>query len=238
MKQTAHDGGGRAGGVTSGITAVMDRMTALDFGPDPRDGVRAFNGMYLETTRQVWLAISGRGFADRAFMDDFDVQFADLYFDALTRYTADRASAPRCWAALLDARNRRGVSALQFAVAGMTAHIGYDLPRALVATTKAAGRRLDDPGIRKDYLAVNATLDRTQPLVKRMLLTGAWAQLDAALGDADDRAGLWVISTAREMAWNSSEVLWQVHGTPAQRRFERGLDNLVAATAQLVLTPT
>jgi hypothetical protein len=238
MKMTAHDGGGRASGVTAGVLAVIDRMEALDFGPDPRDGVRAFTAMYTETTRQVWLAVSGRGFADRAFMASFDVQFAELYFEALSRHAADPAGAPRCWAALFSARNRPGVTPLQFAVAGMTAHIGYDLPRALVEVTRATGRDLSDPGIRADYLAVNAVLERTQPIVKRTLLAGPWASLDDALGTSDDRAGLWAISTAREAAWSSAQALWQVHGSFAQKPFEVGLDRLVAAAAGVILTPS
>lgn len=237
MRMTAHDGGGRASGVTSGILDVLDRMDALDLGPDPRDGVRAFTTMYAETTRQVWLAIAGRGFADRAFMGRFDVQFAQLYFDALA-HVADPARAPRCWAALFEARARPGVSALQFAVAGMCAHIGYDLPRALVAVTREAGLDLGDPGIRADYLAVNQVLDRTQPIVKQALLTGPWAGLDGALGTADDRAGLWAISTAREMAWSSAQALWEVRGTWAQGPFEAGLDTLVAGSARLLLRPS
>lgn len=236
MKVTAHDGGGRASGVTSGVLAVLDRMDDLDFGPDPRDGVRAFTAMYTETTRQVWLGISGRGFADRAFMASFDVQFAELYFDALTRHAADPARTPRCWAALFAARSRPGVTPLQFAVAGMTAHIGYDLPRALVLVARAAGRDLADPAIRADYLAVNAVLERTQPIVKRKLLAGPWAGLDDALGTSDDRAGVWAISTAREAAWSSAQALAQVHGSFAQKPFEVGLDRLVAGAARVILT--
>lgn len=223
--------------MTSGVLAVMDRMAALDLGPNPRDGVRAFTSMYLETTRQVWLGIAGRGFSDRAFMGAFDVAFAELYFDALARHAADPASAPRCWAALFEARSRPGIKPLQFAVAGMTAHIGYDLPRALVTATRAAGRELSDPGIRKDYLAVNAILAKTQPIVRQALITGPWAELDEAFGDSDDRAAMWAITTAREMAWSSAAALWDVAGTWAQRPFEVGLDRLVAANARLVLTP-
>lgn len=238
MKMTAHDGGGRASGVTAGVLAVLDRMDALDLGPDPRDGVRAFTAMYTETTRQVWLAISGRGFADRAFMAAFDVQFAELYFDALTRHAADPGTAPRCWAALFAARSRPGVTPLQFAVAGMTAHIGYDLPRALVEVSHASGRDLADPGIRADYLAVNAVLERTQPIVKRALLSGPWASIDDALGTSDDRAGVWAITTAREAAWSSAQALWPVRGSFAQKPFEAGLDRLVAGAAGVILTPS
>ena len=47
------------------------------------DGVRAFNEMYLVTTRQVDAAIGGAQFDDPEFMARLDVVFANLYLHAL-----------------------------------------------------------------------------------------------------------------------------------------------------------
>ena len=54
------------------------------------DGVRAFNEMYLVTTRQVDAAIGGAQFADPEFMARLDVVFANLYLNALELHARTR----------------------------------------------------------------------------------------------------------------------------------------------------
>ena len=222
----------------SGLASIDDvvlRMQGISAPLAAGDGVRAFNDMYLETTRQVSGALSARAFADGEFMDRLDVRFAELYFGALDAHAADPRSAPRCWSALIDARDREGVNALQFALAGMNAHIAYDLPRALVSTARELGRDLDARAVREDFLVVNEVLAATQPLVKRGLLGGLLADMDEALGEADDRLAHWAIESAREMAWASAQALWELASPRAIRRFETGLDRLVALTSQAML---
>lgn len=218
------------------VADVIDRMQELSAGMPAGDGVRAFNQMYLVTTRQVDAAIGGARFADPAFMARLDVVFANLFFTALDLQAADPARAPRSWRALTDARAAPGISQLQFAIAGMNAHINYDLPRALVLTTREFGGSLDS-GRRSDYLAVNRVLAQTQPMVQRELLTGPFAAVDQALGDQDDRIGMWGIEQAREFAWTTAQTLWAVRGTPVERTFTDGLDRMVQMTSRLLLTP-
>jgi hypothetical protein len=217
------------------IADVIAEMETISTTLPAGDGVRAFNDMYLETTRQVGQAVSEQGFADAGFIDRLDVRFAQLYFGALSAHGRDPDSAPRCWAALFDARARPGTHPLQFAVAGMNAHITYDLPRALVMTVEEFGGDLDDGARRSDFVAINEVLARTQPIIKDRLLSGAFADLDDTLGDLDDRVGMWAIEAAREMAWGSAQALWALRGSASAPRFTWVLDRAVATSSRMML---
>ncbi|MGB7981055.1 MAG: DUF5995 family protein [Candidatus Nanopelagicales bacterium] len=219
-----------------GVADVVARMADLSAGLPTRDGVRAFNDMYLTTTREVARALGEHRFLDREFMDRLDVNFADLYFEALAAYDCDPASAPRCWSALIAARERTGASPLQFALAGMNAHIGYDLPRALVATTLEFGGDLGHAGRRADFVTINEILASTQPIVKQALLVGLLDELDDVLGEVDDRIGVWAIEQAREVAWGSAHALWALRGTRAQRLYEQGMDRVVEFSSRGLLS--
>jgi hypothetical protein len=213
------------------VVARMERISAdLPIG----DGVRAFNEMYLATTRNVDEAIRGQQFADPAFMTRLDVVFATLFFSALDVHAGDASLAPHSWRALFEARDRAGISQLQFAVAGMNAHINYDLARAVVLTARDVGGGLDERR-RADFLVINDVLERTQPAVQRQLLTGPFALVDSALGSHDDRVAAWGIRRAREFAWATAETLWDVQGSSAEKRFLGGVDRMVGLTSRLLL---
>ena len=86
-------------GPPGSIADVIDRMVDISAALPVRDGVRAFNDMYLETTRQVGLAVADLVFTDAVFLDRLDVRFAELYFSALEAHDAGRGGSPRCWSA-------------------------------------------------------------------------------------------------------------------------------------------
>lgn len=216
------------------VADVIARLEHVSSTMPPGDGVRAFNEMYLVTTRQVDAAIAGAHFADAEFLARLDVVFANLYLHALDLHAADPARVPRSWGALFESRARPGISQLQFAVAGMNAHINFDLARALVLTTQEFGGWLDQ-GREGDFRAVNAVLARTQPMVRRELLTGAFAVLDDALGEHDDKVSMWGIEAAREFAWSTARTLWAVRASPVEDSFTRGLDRMVEMTSRLIL---
>ena len=94
------EGGDPVGPGADPVTAVIARMEQVSTALPPRDGVRAFDQMYLETTRQVDAAIRGQQFADPVFMARLDVVFAGLFLGVWDRYATGPAAAaqvPRCW---------------------------------------------------------------------------------------------------------------------------------------------
>src|SRR5205823_3635296 len=117
------------------VAAVIARMQAIDASLPANDGVAWFNRLYLRVTEAVQAELARTTFADAAFLARVDVAFANLYFAALE----DTKAAPRAWQPLLTCRRKRGIAPLQFAFAGMNAHINYDLPLALGTVARERG---------------------------------------------------------------------------------------------------
>ena len=67
------------------------------------------------------------GFASLAWLAELDVQFAELYFSAL-RHNAGRAAVARLLARSIRPEGPVLVARIQFALAGINAHINHDLP--------------------------------------------------------------------------------------------------------------
>lgn len=68
------------------------------------------------------------GWADEQWLKRLDVVFAKLYFKAVADSYRDPNTAPRSWQALFDVREQTSIARVQFALAGMNAHINHDLP--------------------------------------------------------------------------------------------------------------
>lgn len=211
------------------IDDVIMRMRAIG-GELPRhDGVACFTRLYLAVTEAVNQA---DGFAAPAFLTRLDVRFANLYFEALV-------DPPRAWQPLLEARARPKVAAIQFALAGMNAHINRDLPVALVETCAELGLEVRQDGPEHvDFLAVNALLLETEARVKGEFLTGDLAIADEALGELDDVIAMWNVERARDAAWTNAETLWSLRSSPAlAEAFLLALDRMVGFAGRGLLRP-
>jgi hypothetical protein len=217
------------------VEQVVERMHAIEAALTPRDGVACFNRLYLAVTLAVQDEIARVRFRDTRFLAALDVAFANLYFAALR----DPTDAPKAWAPLIEARNRRSVAPLQFALAGMNAHINRDLPVAL----SDVWRRLRVAPSRRspqyaDYTAVNRVLKATEGRVKREFATGALALGDKALGQLDDVAAMWNVERARDAAWTNGETLYALRSIPPLRsRYLEALDRMVGFAGRGMLRP-
>ena len=169
--------------VVDPIEAVAARMESIAAPLAEDDGVRRFNELYLAVTRAVVVAERDATFEDAAFLSRLDVVFADLYFAAIDDLDAGRKPS-RAWAPLFEARAKKGIAPLQFAIAGMNAHINYDLVLALITTTKELGCGLDrDTPQHRDYVAVDRILQRVQDEIKtasRRAPSGTWTGPEAS----------------------------------------------------------
>lgn len=200
------------------IEAVAARMEAIAEPLGADDGVRRFNELYLAVTRAVAVESASATFDDPAFMSRLDVIFADLYFDAIDADAAGEA-LPRAWAPLFERRAQRGIAPLQFAIAGMNAHINHDLALALVATTSEFAIDLDrDTAQHRDYLAVNGVLERVQDEIKERFTTGVIRDIDEAAGRVDDMFASWSVSHARDNAWTQAQTLALLGGSDFLRK--------------------
>src|SRR5918911_4882349 len=118
------------------IGRLLARMDSLLREMDTEDNpLRVFLATYTRTTRAVGTALQDARFEDPAWVEEWDVVFADLYLDALEAYRRDRASAPRPWRLAFEADP--GLPPIGHLLLGMNAHINYDLPQALIEVIPA-----------------------------------------------------------------------------------------------------
>jgi hypothetical protein len=201
------------------------------------DGVACFTRLYLGVTTGVQERLAGFVFADPRFLARLDVVFADLFFSAL-----DSKRMPRAWAPLVEGRSARGVAPLQFAFAGMSAHINRDLPVALVATCREHGIELAEGSPQhSDYLEVNRVLAEVEAKVKAEYLTGWLHRIDRLVHRVhriDDVVAMWNVERARDAAWVNGEALWALRDEPElSTSYLDTLDRTVGLTARGLLVP-
>lgn len=94
------------------------------------DGIACFSGLYHTITQTIDVT----PYEDRDFLVRLDLEFARRYFDAIRAYAVERHSAPGPWRLLFDARSNPDIERVQFAAAGVNAHINFDLAAALLNT--------------------------------------------------------------------------------------------------------
>jgi hypothetical protein len=199
------------------IEDVIARLTAIDAGLPATDGVACFNRMYLTVTELVRDRMVAGYFADPAAMQALDVTFAGLYLAAVDA-AASGARVPKAWAPLFVRRGDTRVASIQFAVAGMNAHINHDLPVAVVATCRALGHSPDHGSFHTDYLRVNALLGQVEQQVRESFESGVVLDADRDVAPVLDLVGNWSIDKARDAAWVNADVLWRL------RRFRLARD--------------
>ena len=219
------------------IEEAIAIMMAIDETLSDADGVKWFNRLYLRVTVSVGRAVGSSQFHDAAFLTELDVVFANLYFSALAAGSSDVRSAPSAWRPLLEARHQPGIARLQFALAGMNAHINRDLPDGIVRSFVAmGGDPISDTIRERDFNSVNDLLERVEGEVKTEFTTGLVGALDRVGGPVDDAVAMWNVRAARSAAWTNGQVLWGLRGLPLLRdRFFGRLDGLVGLTGRGLL---
>ena len=164
---------------TSGVSRVLGQMQErLDALPASMSKRRVFLSTYQRTTAAVGEAIERAFFEDPAWVERWDVVFADLYLQA---HDADMAGAPvpRPWRLAFGAPS--DLPELRHVLLGINAHINYDLPQALlgvISETDFEDQVLMDRR-RRDHERIDAVLaarvasedDELQPgsIVDRLL---------------------------------------------------------------------
>lgn len=206
--------------------AVMQSIDAL---LPENDGLKWFNRMYLMVTEDVNTNPPGGAWQNPAWLERLDVVFAGFYFEAVRDRIAGTSIAAS-WRALFDARFNTGIDRIQFAVAGMNAHINHDLALALLKTDADSGitPRPDGPEHR-DYEAVNQLLNSLMPSVLNMLATDALGYLAQDTGKVGRILAYWNICRARDLAWDFANHLRDLNGIA----YDAALDMQDALTGAL-----
>ena len=221
--------------VTS-VAEAIARMEAIVAATPADDGLACFNRMYLAVTQTVNSELGQGFFADPAFMTTLDVVFANFYF-AAAGAASEPATVPLAWRPLVERRASAGIEPIQFALAGMNAHINHDLPVAVVTTCAELGTEPAAGPHFADFQKVDQLLDAAEQSVRRSFESRPELAVDRHLQAVDNLVACWSINSARDLAWQNSLVLWKLRPEPAASGFF--LDGLAAATAlasRLLLT--
>jgi hypothetical protein len=116
------------------IQKAIASMGSIDGVLASDDGLKWFNLLYLKVTKQILANPPASGWQAPVWLTRLDVVFASMYFSTIAGFLAGRNAAPSSWQALLEARRMGGIDRIQFALAGMNAHINHDLALALLQT--------------------------------------------------------------------------------------------------------
>jgi hypothetical protein len=222
------------------VDAVVAMMSSIDGKLATDEGVSWFNKLYRRVTERVALALADGIFENPAFVDRLDVVFANLYFQALRTFVQDRDAAPRAWAPLFEGNAERGLAPIQFALAGMNAHINRDLMVAIVRVCEEMGLAVEgDAPQKRDYDKLNPILEEVETAVRAWFLQGFVAEFDGMFEKVDTIVANWSLVEARSAAWNHAETLWRVRDVDfIEEAYIDGLDGLVGFAGRgLMLRP-
>ncbi len=219
------------------IDDVITVLRGLDSELANDNGLKWFNLLYLKVTEAVRTPPQTVRWENGQWLEQLDVYFAKLYFAAVCDWQRNRDRVARAWLPLFQARDRLGIKRVQFALAGINAHINHDLPVALVQTGKALRVVLKRGTAEfRDFERVNSILETVQEEAKRYIATGLVGVIDQSLADLDDNAANWSVRKARETAWSNGEILWRLNRTPVLRNeFLTNIDRLVSLTSRGLL---
>lgn len=225
--------------VPQSVADVVRVLDAIDRTCADGDGLKWFNRLYLGVTRAVQARVNAGGFSGPGWMATLDVRFARFYLDAIqtTLSGGVEGKTPGCWQALFDRRDQAAIARIQFALAGMNAHINHDLPQAVLAVCRAGGIAPQHASQQyNDFTALNATLDSLIETAKAEMRLRLLGDALPPVTSLEDTLAAWSISAAREAAWNNAELLWHLGDAPVvSAAFLGTLDGLTSLAGKTLL---
>ncbi|GHJ38930.1 DUF5995 family protein [Streptomyces sp. TS71-3] len=216
-----------------GIGSVIARMRALAEALPDRDGVAVFNRVYLTVTEAVDTGISSGRLGEPAQAAALDVRFAARYLAAVDAAAADDRP-PACWRPLFRCRHHPGVTPLQFALAGINAHVGHDLCLAVVDACRVLGCAPEE--LEDEFDRVGDLLVALEEQIREDVMPGP--DLLQVADPLTHLLGCWSLDRARDGAWSAARALWALRGLPTLAgEFVQRLDAGVGLVGRMLLTP-
>ncbi len=212
------------------IGEVIAAMDAARADLPPHDGIGVFLDVYRRVTEQVRQGVAGATFADPQFVEHLDVVFAGIFLEVPV---AAAAGGPvnQAWQPLVDRRSRHDLRPIQFALAGMNAHINHDLAVAVVRTCLDTGISPHKAGIHDDYEKVNDVLAQVVRPIRQSFLDANAVAAERPLSPLADLVSNFSIDKARDAAWVSALTLWEIRNIAF---LERSLEQMMSRTVGLV----
>jgi hypothetical protein len=192
--------------------------------------VACFDYLYTVITKNVLRCVDLHGgeppeerpeedaprFRDLAFLACLDVAFANRYLAALGLGEAPEFQ-PSCWQTLIDHRETRDISPLVFAIAGVNAHVNFDLPFALVKACSVMASELESGTNHADYQLINRIFAIHMQQLRQHFENRFERGFDQALvSTIENLVGDLVVVVARDLAWCTAKRLWRFHEDDAR----------------------
>jgi len=196
-----------AGQTANSIADVINILEAMNNALPTSDGLKWFVKLYMMVTAGVKDNPVTTAFQDPDWMTRLDVVFANLYFSALAAFLRGSPVASS-WKALFEARFEAGIDRIQFALAGMNAHINHDLALALLQTDTEMNLipQKNSPE-HNDFERVNGILEAVLPEALQYLATGILGELAQDAGKIGRFLAIWNVRAARNLAWGFADHL-------------------------------
>ena len=228
-----------AGTPVSSVADVIASFTAIDAALPETDGLKWFNSLYLAVTRAVDGNLNSGEWRNVEWITTLDIVFARLYLDALAKSLTPGAAPSKCWQVLFQARHDARLARIQFALAGVNAHIDHDLSVAVVQACGQLGLAPVHLSPQyQDYCHVNSVLDGLVEQAKQDLLVGLLGNDLPHIDLVENLTAQWGLRTTREVAWTNAELLWLARSVPGlEDRILTGLDVKAELVGRGLLAP-
>lgn len=200
------------------IDDVINILGSIDAVLASSDGLKWFNWLYLMVTQAVKNNPPANGFNNPQWITRLDVVFAEFYFAAVNDFLRQSALTPSSWRALFEARHQAGIERIQFALAGMNAHINHDLSSALLQADTELNLipTLNSPE-HEDFERVNNLLEAVLPQTLQTLAQGGTlGQIAQDTGKVGRLLAIWNVREARDLAWSFADHLRGLTGVRRQ----------------------
>ena len=224
--------------VPNDIDDVINILQAIDGVLPSTDGLKWFNLLYLMVTREIHNSPPAAGWRNPQGITRLDVVFAEMYFVTIGNFIRQSAPTPSSWQALFEARHQAGVERIQFALAGMNAHINHDLSLALLQTDIEFNiiPTLNSPE-HDDFEHVNNILEAVLPHALNALADGGIiGEIAQDTGMVGRLLAIWNVRQARDLAWNFADHLRGLTGVRRQVAL-MAQDKLTGALGRSLLLP-
>jgi len=161
--------------------------------------------LYHDVTVAVREAIKEGRFDDNPRMQRLDVIFANHYFIAYEAYNNDKKSS-KSWTLAFESTKLFRPTILQHILAGMNAHINFDLSQAVLDTAED-----DLTSLKNDFMLVNTILSEQVDAVQDKLakIWPSMRLLDWIAGKSDEAVIDFSMFKAREAAWENAVKLFE-----------------------------
>lgn len=223
------------------IAGVIRIMTEIEHLLPQEDGLWWFNWLYRQVTIAIREECDKQAWRAPVWVTHLDVEFGKLYFSAIVAWEKDPVTCPRAWRPLFEARHARYLAPVQYALAGLCAHINRDLPVAAVRASERTGSILRrNTREERDYNRINEILYEVELRCLQELTTGWIRVISSRMDPYDRRLAITVVRWMRDLAWSHAEAYAKVlkKDPDLATGFVERLDRVTELVARGTLVPT